>query len=58
MANWPPTNIENKGVIPAQAGIQDNIKEVDSCFRRNDKNGTFYFLRNPKFQFLMTQTII
>ena len=46
MANWPPTNNENKGVIPAQPGIQNNIKDLDSCFRRNDKNGTFYFLSN------------
>ncbi len=58
MANWPPTNIENKGVIPAQAGIQDNIEEVDSCFRRNDKNGTFSFLRSPKLQFLMLKTML
>ena len=26
-----------KGVIPAKAGIQDNSKHIDSCFRRNDK---------------------
>ena len=58
MANWPPTNIENKGVIPVQAGIQDNIEEVDSCFRRNDKNGTFSFLRSPKLQFLMLKTML
>jgi len=51
MANWPPANNENKGVIPAQAGFQNNIEELDSCFRRNDKNGTFYFLRNPKSQY-------
>jgi hypothetical protein len=31
-----PTNHENKAVIPAQAGIQYNIEEIDSCFRRND----------------------
>ena len=37
MANWLPTNHENKSVIPAQAGIQNNSKVVDSCFRRNDK---------------------
>ena len=49
MANWPPTSNENKGVIPAQAGIQNNIEELDSCFRRNDKNGTFYFLSNPNY---------
>jgi len=46
MANWPPANNKNKGVIPAQAGIQNNIEELDSRLRRNDKNGTFYFLTN------------
>jgi hypothetical protein len=43
MANRPPTNNENKGVIPAQAGIQNNILEMDSCFRRNDKKRHILF---------------
>ena len=26
-------------VIPVETGIQDNYKPMDSCFRRNDKEG-------------------
>lgn len=34
--------VKNENVIPAQAGIQDADKRLDSCFRRNDNNsGTF-----------------
>jgi hypothetical protein len=28
-----------KGVIPVQAGIQNILKYIDSCFRRNDELG-------------------
>ena len=43
MTGSSPTKDENKGVIPAQAGIQNNIEEMDSCFRRNDKKGDSLF---------------
>jgi hypothetical protein len=43
MLDSSSTNHENKGVIPAQAGIQNNIEEVDSCFRRNNKKWYFLF---------------
>jgi hypothetical protein len=52
VANWRPTNNENKGVIPAQAGIQNNTEELDSCFRRNDTNGIIYFLCNTELLLL------
>jgi hypothetical protein len=32
MLDSSSTNHENKGVIPAQAGIQNNMEEVDSCW--------------------------
>jgi len=50
MTGSSPANHENKSVIPAQAGIQNNIKGMDSCFRRNDNNDPSYFLGNSKIQ--------
>lgn len=29
------------GVIPAKAGIRRNVKELDSCFHRNDESLNF-----------------
>jgi len=53
MTTASPTNDENKNVIPAQAGIQEKPKTLDSCFYRNDKlpvnSSTFYFQRNSHF---------
>jgi hypothetical protein len=43
MTGSTPANNKNKAVIPAQAGIQYNIEEIDSCFRRNDKILHFLF---------------
>lgn len=55
-----PRTHENKGVIPAQAGIQDNIKEMDSCFRTNDKNGPSYFQGelNPNNSFFSFKLVL
>jgi hypothetical protein len=46
-----------KGVIPAQAGIQDRFKYIDSCLRRNDEfDGRFLSIlfsmqsQSPKFE--------
>jgi len=50
MTGSSPANHENKSVIPAQAGIQNNIKGIDSCFRRNDNNDPSYFLSNTNDQ--------
>ncbi len=51
MTDSLPANHENKGVIPAQAGIQNNIREMDSCFRKNDKKmALFIFYVIPMFQ--------
>jgi|GEM_PF-7056468 len=29
----------NRAVIPAKAGVQNFLKRLDSCFRRNDGEG-------------------
>jgi len=50
MTGSSPANHENKGVIPAQAGIQKNIKGMDSCFRRNDNNDPSYFIGNSNIE--------
>jgi len=55
MTGSTPANNENKAVIPAQAGIQYNIEEIDSCFRRNDK--IWHFLFSTSFQFFNNQII-
>jgi len=39
-ANWH-LHILKKSVVLAEARIQNNIGELDSSFRRNDKNGKF-----------------
>jgi hypothetical protein len=53
MANWPPANNENKGVIPAQAGMTKMALFIFYVIQNhNTQIQNFFVLNSLDFEYL------